>query len=203
MSSNREDHVASPQFAVLRPWTTDDADAQAVLGAFAAPGMAGQARAAIASLDEARAWLAPVVPDPSDAAPGSVAFAIDLDGTAVGHVMVSAIDGGHLTGWVSYWVTPSARGRGLAVAGAAALAGHCFDALGLYRLELGHRLNNPASGRVAAAAGFVREGTERAKLRYRNDDGTWERFDTALWARLATDPPPAVVPMPWARKIRS
>lgn len=190
------DHAARTRNQpVLRPWTGSDADAQAVLRAFEAPGMAGQSRSAIASLDDARAWTAALVPDPSDKVPRSVAFAIDLKGTAVGHVMVSAMERRHLTGWVSYWVASSARGRGLAAAGAAGLAEYCFAQLGLYRLELGHRVNNPASGRVAAAAGFTQEGIERQKLRYQDDGGTWQRFDTALWARLATDPVPVVVPL--------
>lgn len=57
---------------------------------------------------------------------------------------------------------------------------------GLERLELGHRLNNPASCRVATRAGFLAEGIERQKLRY----GT-QRFDVELHARLRTDPAPA------------
>jgi len=75
------------------------------------------------------------------------------------------------------------------------VAGHCFTRLGLDRLELGHPLNNPASGRVAAGAGFTQEGVERQKLRYQDDDGTWQRYDTALWARLATDLLPGIVPL--------
>ncbi|WP_372697123.1 GNAT family N-acetyltransferase [Arthrobacter sp. JSM 101049] len=185
-------HAPTP---VLRPWTLGDRDVAAVQRAFAWPGMAAQARNPIATAVGARSWLEPMVPASADAEPRCVAFAIDLDGVAVGHVMVSAIERVHLTGWVSYWVAPPARGRGLAGAATAALADHCFTVQGLFRLELGHRLNNPASGRVAAAAGFVREGTERQKLRYRDGDGCWERYDTALWARLATDPAPAVVPL--------
>lgn len=193
MDTNLQDPAGPRPRAFLRPWTDAEADAQAVLHAFAAPGMAGQSRTAIASLDDARAHVAPLVPDPSDAAPRSVAFAIDVGGIAVGHVMASAIDRRHLTGWVSYWVAATARGRGLASSGTAALARYCFAELGIFRLELGHRLNNPASGRVAAAAGFTQEGIERQKLRYQDDSGTWQRFDTALWARLATDPLPGIV----------
>jgi RimJ/RimL family protein N-acetyltransferase len=59
-----------------------------------------------------------------------------------------------------------------------------FDAR-LFRLELGHRLNNPASCRVATIAGFRAEGVERQKLRYGS-----ERFDVETHARLATDPVP-------------
>ncbi|OUE31259.1 hypothetical protein BFL35_05940 [Clavibacter michiganensis] len=49
---------------------------------------------------------------------------------------------------------------------------------------------NPASCRVATRAGFAAEGIERAKLRYGD-----ERFDVETHARLATDPPPAVLPL--------
>ncbi|WP_235994945.1 GNAT family N-acetyltransferase [Nonomuraea montanisoli] len=53
---------------------------------------------------------------------------------------------------------------------------------GLFRLELGHRVDNPASCRVAAKAGFLAEGIERGKLVY---DGV--RHDVERHARLATD----------------
>ena len=48
-------------------------------------------------------------------------------------------------------------------------------------------MNNPASARVAVAAGFLREGLERRKLLI---DG--ERFDVVSYARLADDPWPSV-----------
>ena len=68
-----------------------------------------------------------------------------------------------------------------------ALARWAFADAELFRLELGHRVNNPASCRVACAAGFAVEGRERQKLEY---DGV--RHDVELHARLATDaePPP-------------
>lgn len=63
---------------------------------------------------------------------------------------------------------------------------------GLDRLELGHRMNNPASGAVARAAGFVQEGTERGKFLI---DG--ERVDVLTYGRLRSDPGPAVPGLPW------
>lgn len=92
MSGQQQDRAGAPSRACLRSWTAGEADVQAVLSAFSAPDMTGQARAPIAT-----------------------------------------------------------------------------------------------------AAGFTREGIERQKLRYQDDDGTWQRFDTALWARLATDPLPDTV----------
>jgi RimJ/RimL family protein N-acetyltransferase len=55
--------------------------------------------------------------------------------------------------------------------------------LGLFRLELGHRMDNPASCRVARRTGFAVEGLERAKLRYGD-----RRYDVEIHARLASDP---------------
>ncbi len=196
------------RLAVLRPWTFSDKDIASVIRSFAAADMAGQSARPISDVAGAREWLDIMAPrvgasEPSadeaqDQGPDPVtlqALAIDVDGEAIGNVMVSGMEWRHQAGWVSYWVAPSARGQGLAAAGVAALAGLCFEARGLYRLELGHRLNNPASGAVASAAGFIREGVERQKLRYQDDGGAWERFDTALWARLATDPALEAAPL--------
>ncbi|GAB3167550.1 hypothetical protein GCM10027059_28640 [Myceligenerans halotolerans] len=94
---------------------------------------------------------------------------------------------GHRTGWVSYWLLPEARGRGLAVRALATLTRWAFDERGLERLELGHRVNNPASCAVATGAGFTPEGVERGKLLY---DGV--RYDVETHALLHTDPRPAV-----------
>jgi RimJ/RimL family protein N-acetyltransferase len=84
-----------------------------------------------------------------------------------------------------YWTTQEARGRGVATAGVRAVAAWAFEEVGLFRLELGHRTNNPASCLVATRAGFVVEGLQRAKLCYDR-----ERYDVELHARLATDPHP-------------
>ncbi len=116
--------------------------------------------------------------------------AIVWDGRVVGNVAVTGIERRHDTGWVSYWLTLAARGHGLAARGLATVAAEAF-ADGLFRLELGHRVNNPASCAVATAAGFRAEGVERAKLRYGD-----ERFDVETHARLASDPEPAAVRLP-------
>ncbi|MFJ3186444.1 GNAT family N-acetyltransferase [Streptomyces halstedii] len=104
-------------------------------------------------------------------------------GEALGCVAVTAVNQVHGCGWVSYWTTEAARGSGVASAGVRALARWDFDDLGLYRLELGHRTDNPASCAVARRAGFTAEGIERGKLRY---EGV--RHDVERHARLATDP---------------
>lgn len=175
--------------ARLRPWTDSVADIQAVIAAFDADDMAAQAAEPINGEEAARRWLAPwLEPDGSHVA----AFAIDCGGTALGHVMAGAIDRRHQTAWISYWVSPLGRGKGLASAALATLAEHCFETLGLHRLELAHRTNNPASGRVAMTAGFFVEGLEREKLMYLNEMGEPVRFDVQTLARLRTDPAPQI-----------
>ncbi|MFZ8757739.1 GNAT family N-acetyltransferase [Microbacterium sp. HMH0099] len=118
-------------------------------------------------------------------------WAVVADDVAVGNVGASAIEFRHGTAWMHYWLSSAARGRGYATSALVSVSDRAF-ADGLHRLELGHRVNNPASCRVATAAGFRAEGIEREKLRY----GT-ARYDVETHARLATDPAPhaaAVIP---------
>ncbi|GIJ26983.1 hypothetical protein Vqi01_21450 [Micromonospora qiuiae] len=93
---------------------------------------------------------------------------------------------------IGYWVVPWARGRGVATAATRALAGHAF-VTGTARLELLTSVENAASQRVALAAGFRPEGVRRAASSVRGGG----RRDTAVWVRLADDPPgPAPRPLP-------
>ena len=114
-----------------------------------------------------------------------------LNGVAVGNVGISAMEDRHGTGWVYYWLSAEARGRGLAATALATVAHWGFEQRRLFRLELGHRTNNAPSCAVAQRAGFAAEGIERQKLRY----GT-ERFDVETHARLASDESPRVALLP-------
>ncbi|TCK64603.1 GNAT family N-acetyltransferase [Curtobacterium sp. PhB136] len=162
----------------LRPWSRSDGPAL-LAARWSSPDLDTQFTGADLS-DEAQAadYIGNFLPF-SDTAKN---WAVIEDGIAVGNVGLSAIETRHQTAWAYYWLAGGARGRGYASRALQAVADWAFDA-GLFRLELGHRVNNPASCRVATAAGFLKEGTERQKLRY----GT-ERFDVETHARLASDP---------------
>ena len=82
----------------------------------------------------------------------------------------------------------AARGRGIASRAADAVCRWGFTELGLDRVQLFHAVENVASGRVAAKAGFTLEGRLRRSHRY--PDGV--KHDELLWSRLADDPPPAL-----------
>ncbi|MFG3697527.1 GNAT family N-acetyltransferase [Micromonospora sp. NPDC047620] len=85
---------------------------------------------------------------------------------------------------VGYWVAPWARRRGVATAATRALADSVFRC-GFDRLELLTHAENPASQRVALAAGFRHEGVRRAAGQLRGGG----RSDLMAWVRLADDPP--------------
>lgn len=175
----------------LRP--VCDEDASAILDAFrSAPDMSRQGP--VRDLDSARAyveWL-------RDGARRSTALGAK-QGTMIGLVGIS-VDQENRTGWFFYWLHAAWRGRGLASQAAATVATTALRPVsdagwGLERLELGHRANNPASGAVARAAGFIHEGTERQKFLI---DG--ERHDVLTYGRLPNDPVPDLPFMPWASK---
>lgn len=97
----------------------------------------------------------------------------------------ASVDVSNRSAWVFYWAHRHARNQGITTA---LVRDFCNDLLsgGLDRLELGYRSNNPASGKVAKAAGFIREGLERKKFLIAS-----ERIDVIICGRLPSDPWPA------------
>jgi len=160
----------------LRRWRV--ADASRLEAAHRDPAMSVQG----GIRDQATAvdWIGRV----ADLDNGHVYAVADAEDHPVGCVAVTNIDR-HQVGWTWYWTVPEARGQGVARDALRALADWAHQQAGLYRLELGHRADNPASCAVAVSAGFRVEGFERSRLSY---DGV--RHDVERHARLAADPLP-------------
>lgn len=157
----------------------------AVLTAFiSAPDMSRQGD--VATLEDAQRYVAHLC----DTASSHEAWGIARDDVLQGLVCVT-VDEGNRSGWFWYWMTSSARGRGWTSRAAATVADWALSERGLERLELGHRVNNPASGRVAKAAGFLKEGTERGKFLVEG-----QRVDVDTYGRLRSDPSPTVASIP-------
>lgn len=155
-----------------------DEDAEAVYLAFHSPDMNRQGD--VASMEDARRYVHNLIASESSHEP----WAIDIGGGLVGLVCVT-VDEENRSGWFWYWMSEGSRGNGWMSRAAATVADWAFDTRGLERLELGYRVNNPASGAVARAAGFVVEGVERAKFLVNG-----ERIDVVNSGRLKTDPRP-------------
>ena len=118
-------------------------------------------------------------------------------GTRAGFI-VRSVGGGDFLGFASmfrldlpareaeigYAVAPAARGRGVAGRALALLTAWGLGELGLERLELRIAVTNPASERVAARAGYTREGILR---RVHFKEG--RRVDLGVWSLLRDDEP--------------
>ncbi|MEE6281403.1 GNAT family N-acetyltransferase [Georgenia sp. MJ170] len=116
---------------------------------------------------------------------GTLPLAIEYRGILVGHIIAGPVFGGALRGTsVGYWVSQRAAGRGIAPTAVALVTDHCFQELGLHRVEINIRPENAASLRVVAKLGFHDEGRRR---RYLHIDGDWR--DHRTFALLAEDVP--------------
>ena len=81
-----------------------------------------------------------------------------------------------------YWLSSSARGRGMATAALELVTSWAFDTYAMVRVQLITHLENVASQAVAQRCGFTLEGTLRA----------WEPIkdaqpDVLMWSRLISD----------------
>ena len=104
-------------------------------------------------------------------------------GEPLGTVELNLSDHAHVN--VSYTTFPIARRRGLAARAVDLACRFAFAHLGVHRVQLLADAENAASLRVAAKAGFTREGVLR-------DYGSHnaEHRDMVMHSRLATDPDP-------------
>jgi RimJ/RimL family protein N-acetyltransferase len=166
---------------LLRPWREDDVDA--VWAAVQDPELRRWNDPGSNSPDGVRALLA----RRADWSAGDhCSWAVEHAGTLVGSVSLHSIDRTQGDGEVGYWTVVAARGRGIAARAADAVCSWAFPALQLDRVQLFHAVENVASGRVAAKAGFTCEGRLRRSHRY----GDGVRHDELLWSRLSDDPSP-------------
>ncbi|MET3987721.1 GNAT family protein [Streptomyces sp. PvR034] len=114
---------------------------------------------------------------------------LDTDtGAVLGLITLTNIVRGPLcSASVGYWVDGERTGRGLASAALAEVIRVARDELGLHRLAAGTLLDNLASQRVLAKAGFEEYGVAP---RYLYIDGAW-RDHRLFQLLLHDDPPPA------------
>lgn len=94
------------------------------------------------------------------------------DGRIVGRAALSSVVRGFFqSASLSYWVAAADTGRGVAGAAARAMVRLAFDELGLHRVQAETLVDNVASQRVLARAGFVRIGLAPAYLKIA---GRWQ-----------------------------
>jgi RimJ/RimL family protein N-acetyltransferase len=171
---------------VLRPWREEDAPA--IWAVAPDPALQRWNGSGFGSPAEVQQRLARLV-DWSGGDHASWAVT-DPAGALLGSVSLHSVNRERGDAQLGYWTVPAARGRGLAARAADAVCRWAFPAVGIDRVELFHAVENVASGRVAAKAGFTLEGRLRRSFRY----GDGVKHDELLWSRLSDDPPPRFDP---------
>ncbi len=107
----------------------------------------------------------------------------------VGQLNVSGISWGSLcSAHIGYWVDERVAGRGIIPTSLALAVDHCFQIVGLHRVEVNIRPENAPSRRVAEKLGFRDEGLRRA---YLHIDGGWR--DHISYALTAPEVPEGMV----------
>ncbi|MFF5705388.1 GNAT family N-acetyltransferase [Streptomyces sp. NPDC012794] len=114
-----------------------------------------------------------------EVAGGAVVGAMNLGGIARGPLC---------SGGVGYWIDPRRHGRGLATAALEELCRTARHELGLHRIEAQTLVDNHASMRVLAKAGFTEIGLAP---RYLHINGAWR--DHRLFQRVLHDEAPGRV----------
>lgn len=147
----------------LRAWTLDDVDAQ--LAAFADPVFVRFSDWAPDGRDELVERLDRIEQARESGLGIHLAIAQHgIPSPALGEVSLAGIDVINRRASVGYWLSPDARGRGVASRAVRLLCRWAFDDLGLARLELTCGPDNPGSQGVAERCGFRLEGRLRSHL---------------------------------------
>jgi RimJ/RimL family protein N-acetyltransferase len=106
---------------------------------------------------DARAWLGF-----SRTLPPGVAFAVEVEGAAVGGIGFEPLgDVFRVGAELGYWLGRAHWGRGIATEAVRAVTTHIFTHFDFLRVQAGVYSWNPASARVLEKAGYVLEATNR------------------------------------------
>jgi RimJ/RimL family protein N-acetyltransferase len=164
---------------VLRPWQQDDV--AAVLTAFACPEIQRWHVRRLDTPEEAAEWVGQWAGRWETETAASWAV-VDGDDQPLGQIGLRNISLAEGSASLSYWVTPAARGRSIAVRSVEALSAWAFESIGFNRLNIQHSTSNTASCRVAERTGYRVEGTLRQAIKHADGWHDWH-----LHGRLRTD----------------
>jgi RimJ/RimL family protein N-acetyltransferase len=108
---------------------------------------------------------------------------LDEDDLLVGQTMLFAFDHDNLSAELGFWVSPRARGRGVAATEIKLTALWGFNKLGLERISGLTATENVGAQRAMERAGFTREGVHRGLEK----GGPTGRWDLVSYGFLASD----------------
>jgi ribosomal-protein-serine acetyltransferase len=88
-------------------------------------------------------------------------YVIMLDKKPTGRIGIHYINQQNKLGAIGYWIGTDFSGKGIITKACQALINHCFQNLGLNRIEIKCATGNEKSAAVAERLGFVKEGVLR------------------------------------------
>lgn len=180
---------------ILRPWTSSDADVNAMWPYASDPAFPKQMSwEAHTSKDSLRAFLASCEEDL--ARNTGVNFAMVYGGAPVGSIALAGIKR-QLGAWrvdraeLGYWLAPELWGKGLVTEAAHHVVLFGFDTLGLHKITVGCLEKNIGSRRVIEKIGFRHVGRQEDHV-WR--DGAWHthleyELTAAQWSDVSTTMP--------------
>jgi ribosomal-protein-alanine N-acetyltransferase len=116
-------------------------------------------------------------------------FTILVEDQLAGQLNVAGlVRGSLLSAHIGYWVDRRVAGRGVTPTAVALVTDHCFEVVGLHRIEVNIRPENHASRRVVEKLGFREEGMRK---QYLHIEGDWR--DHLTYALVRGDVPGGVV----------
>lgn len=144
----------------LRPWGAGEHDARALAEAWEDPEvLRWTAVPADRSAEDARAWIRGEERRRADGlAMDLVITAVDDPKQVLGEVGLVMAEPQRQWAELGFWTTPGARGVGRASAASRVFVAWVLRELPVQRVFARTRPENPAAGRVAAAAGLARAG---------------------------------------------
>jgi len=120
----------------------------------------------------------------------AIPWVVTYGGAFVGQLTVGSITWGSArSGQVGYWVDEAYAGRGITPTALALAVDHCFNVVGLHRLEASIRPENHASRRVVEKLGFREEGV---RVRQLHINGAWR--DHVCYAITVEEVPQGLLP---------
>jgi RimJ/RimL family protein N-acetyltransferase len=149
------EHTPTAPALTLRPW--QDSDIPTIVAAHRDETMRRWLMRSIDHEDDARAWLAEQ--DAGWMNDTHLSWAIEQDGTVVGHFVIKAANPPEtLATGVGYWTIAEARGKGIASRCVEIATDWLFggqDVIRADEIELLHTVGNEGSCRVAQKCGYV------------------------------------------------
>lgn len=166
---------------IMRPWRADDAEAVMVACRDEHTQRFITFLPRDYTLEDARVFIERTAENFAAGRAIAMAIANGRDRRAIGSITLHTHDTWHWS--IGYWMTPGARGRGIASAAAWTFARWAFSVNpALARLSLHTLPDNLASQHVAERAGFTREGVLR---RWDNLGGT--PLDVVMFSLIRDD----------------